>query len=127
MASRGSNKYLSVQHEEHIASLFKGDRSPSSGAAEGDSGDVRRPSFLIECKCTRTATPKWVADFEKIAREAWETGATPMLALRYYKPYNVLAGHNGWIDFTIMLASDQAALTSQESCPYTSDNTCAHR
>lgn len=111
MARRGGSKDLSVRHEDHIAKLFNGKRSRSSGAAEGDAGDVRCPTLLIECKMTRKPPPKIFSDFDKIAKEAWETGKDPVLALRYYKPYSPLAGPDGWVDFTVMLASDHAALT----------------
>lgn len=127
MAPRGSNKDISVKHEDYIARLFDGKRSKSSGAAEHDAGDVRSDRYLFECKATRLTVPKWVADFEKVTKEAWSEGRNPVLALRYYKPYGLLADSNGWMDFTIMLANDMCELTSQETCPYTSDNTCAHR
>lgn len=115
MAKKGSVKYFSVQHEDHIAKLFHGERSPSSGAAEHDGGDVRSDYILIECKMTGNPgaaaskpLPKFVREFEKIAKEAWEEGRTPMLALRYWSPDSVLAGPNGWVDLTLLLATDMA-------------------
>lgn len=115
MARRGSVKYLSVRQEDYIARLFNGRRSKSSGAAEHDAGDVRCVHLLIECKMTGNPgatvskpVPRFVQDFEKIAREAWEESKDPMLALRYYSPDSVLAGADGWIDLTLRLATDDA-------------------
>lgn len=113
MATKGSSKELSIRHEEHIAKLFDGKRSPSSGAAETDAGDVRCKHLLIECKMTGSPgnmvskpLPKFVQEFEKIAQEAWAEGKDPVLALRYYFPDSILAGPDGWIDLGLMLASD---------------------
>lgn len=58
---------------------------------------------------TRKPPPAaWVQHFEKVTQEAWEEGKDPMLALRYYAPDSPLADSNGWIDFTVMRARDQA-------------------
>lgn len=108
MATRGSTKDDSVRQEDYIAKLFDGKRSKSSGAADHDAGDVRTKYLLIECKMTRARKPKFVTDFEKVAKEAWEEGREPMLALRYYDPDSLLSDSEGWIDLTMMLAFDQA-------------------
>ena len=109
MAQRGSKKELSVRHEERIASLFDGERSPSSGAAAGKPGDVTTRCLKIECKETQTQRlPVLIKELSKAAMEAWEHSLTPMLAKRYYAPRHPLANSDGWIDITIMLASDQA-------------------
>lgn len=108
MAKRGSTKDDSVRHEDHLAALFNGKRSRSSGAAVHDAGDVRTEYLLIECKMTRGRKPKFVTEFEKVAKEAWEEGKDPMLALRYYDPDSLLADSEGWIDLTLMRASDMA-------------------
>lgn len=114
--TRLSKKGLANAHEEYIAKLFSGKRSRSSGAAAHDAGDVRTSTHLIECKMTGNPgaavskpVPTVVRQLEKIAKEAWEEGKTPMLALRYYSPHSVLANANGWIDVTLMLATDMAA------------------
>jgi Holliday junction resolvase len=107
VASRGTVKRLSTDHEDHIAKLFDGRRSPSSGASVTDPGDVSTDKYLIECKATRSETkPVYLQQFEKIAREAWEHGKEPMLALRFYQPLSPLSDKGGWVDLVMMLASD---------------------
>lgn len=119
MASRGTKKQLSVEHEEYIARLYDGDRSASSGGAGHDQGDVRLPESLIECKYTGSpgeplkAKPKLVKEFEKVALEAWSEGRDPMMALRYYCPDSPLAGINGWVDLAVRRVSDDA---EREQC-----------
>lgn len=113
MARRGSVKALSVEHEEYIADLFGGRRSPSSGGALHDPGDVRAAPYLIECKMTGTPAEtskksKLAKDFEKIAQEAHPEGLDPMLALRYYDEDSPLANREGWVDLVVMRASDAA-------------------
>lgn len=113
MAARGSTKWHSVKQEEFIASLYDGVRSASSGAAEHDSGDVRCEHVLIECK-VRVPTvkpkplPKFVQDLEKVAQEAYESGKTPVLSLRYHAPSSILANPDGWVDLSVRLACDDA-------------------
>lgn len=114
MARRGSTKALSVEQEEHIARLFRGKRSASSGAAANDAGDVRAKRVLIECKMTKGTTakpkkpPKWVKDFEKITQEAYAEGRDPVLAFRFYDPESVLSDPSGYIDLTVRRASEDA-------------------
>jgi hypothetical protein len=113
MAKKGTSKYLSVQHENHLASLFDGIRSPSSGAASNDAGDVRCPMVLIECKTTgkpgKVKRPAWLEDFEKVTEEAWSEGRDPMMAFQFWDPDSILADQNGYIDLTVRIAKDDAA------------------
>jgi hypothetical protein len=109
MARKGTVKELSVRQEDHIAYLFEGRRSPSSGAAVTDPGDVRCERLLIECKMTMSkAKSKLLTQFEKVAKEAWERDKEPMVALRYFDPESILADRDGWIDLTVMLARDSS-------------------
>jgi len=112
MATRGSKKWYSIQHEDFIAAKYQGKRSPSSGAAEADAGDVRTESLLFECKMTghpgqepkRKAT--LVSLMEKIADEAWEEGKSPAMAMRWFDPSSKLADRDGWVDFIIRRLGD---------------------
>lgn len=116
MAKHGTVKHLANSHEDHIAKVYKGTKSPSSGAAVSDAGDVRILDWLIECKMTGTPgekpkqIPKIVQDFEKIADEAHAEGRNPMLCLRYYHPNSRLSDKNGWVDLTIRLTEDDAEM-----------------
>jgi hypothetical protein len=111
VAKRGSTKFLSVQQEDFIARNYHGRRSPSSGGAVTDQGDVRTPDYLIECKMSGgpgkpVKTPKLVKDLEKVTEEAWSEGKTPLLALRYYDPDSILADRDGWIDLVVQRVAD---------------------
>jgi hypothetical protein len=112
MAARGTTKHWSLVQEERIATVYRGKRSKSSGAAAHDQGDVRTTSQLIECKYTGAPgeplknIPKIVQDFEKIAREAWAEGRDPLLALRYYHPESILADGDGWVDLSVRRTCD---------------------
>lgn len=115
MAKRGSNKWKSVQQEEFIANLYSGTRSPSSGAADTDQGDVRTTHSLIECKVTgspgvepRPKTPRFVKWLEKVALEAWSEGREPALALRYFDPDSPLATPDGWVDVVVRPAASDS-------------------
>jgi hypothetical protein len=108
MAHRGTVKRLSVDHEEHIARLYGGKRSPSSGGAGHDNGDVRCPTLLVECKATMNARPKVLKEFEKIAKEAYAEGRTPALALRYFAPESILADVGGWVDLIVYNVRDDS-------------------
>jgi hypothetical protein len=130
MATRGSKKALSVEHEEYIAKVYEGIRSPSSGAAVTDSGDVKTKKELFECKLTGAPgkvcdehgeidckeclrTPTLVQHMEKVADEAYEVGKEPAVALRYYAPHSKLAGYGGWVDLTVRLTLDDHGRTEQ--------------
>lgn len=108
-----TKKELSRQHEDHIAKLYGGIRSKSSGAAHSDKGDVRADRQMIECKLTgevggppqRTVL---LGVMEKTADEAWSENKIPAVCLRLWNPDSPLAGTEGWVDFTVRLASDDA-------------------
>lgn len=112
MASKGSQKALSVEQEEFIALKYGGERSPSSGAAVTDSGDVKTAEDLFECKYHGSPekplkrTPTIVQQMEKVRDEAQETGRWPVLALRWYLPDSPLANRHGWVDLTVRLTDD---------------------
>lgn len=114
MAKRGSNKALSVTQEDYIAKMYKGRRSPSSGGAENDQGDVRTPLDLIECKSSggpgRVSNKKAtiVRTFEKIFLEATSEGRSPVLALRYFDPDSPLSDTKGWVDLVVRRVEDDA-------------------
>jgi hypothetical protein len=107
IARRGSVKRLSVDQEDTIARIYGGTRSPSSGGAAHDYGDVRCPGLLIECKVTmQEKRPKILKEFEKIAAEAWAEGREPALALRYFAPESILADTDGWVDLMVRRVAD---------------------
>lgn len=112
MAKRGTVKYDSVQHEEFVAKLYKGKRSPSSGAAVSDGGDVRSDEDLFECKQKGNSNKpaKSISIkldvLEKIADEAWSEGREPVVALRIYNPDSPLADDSGNIDLVARLIQD---------------------
>lgn len=115
MAKRGSNKFESVEQENWLARLFNGKRSPSSGAAEHDAGDVKTDTLLIEAKvrmperiAVTKPLPVYVRQLGKVAEEAAETDRTPMLAQRFYFPNEPRANRDGWVDVVVMYASDAA-------------------
>lgn len=94
--------------------MYHGLRSPSSGAAANDSGDVVTPKDLIECKTTGAPgspvrPPAILGHLVKIIEEAQERGRTGVLALRYYAPDHELANRDGWVEITIRRTSDDAA------------------
>lgn len=111
MAKRGTSKWYSIQHEEHVARIYHGKRSRSSGAADNDAGDVRAGKYLIECKTTgkpgHVKTTKLTKDFEKIWQEATQEGRQAVLALRYYQPESPFA-KDGWVDLVVKLADEDA-------------------
>lgn len=108
MAERGTRKRLSVEHEDKLAKLYDGKRSPSSGASKTDRGDVRCAKILIEAKMTKGKIPAWVEKFEKITKEAYYEGREPMLAFRFYNPDSILADSEGWIDLVVRRAGEDA-------------------
>lgn len=111
MARKGSSKWFSEQQENYIARLFGGVRSPSSGGADTDRGDVRLQSTLIECKHTgsflkpaKSISVK-LSDLEKLADEAWSEGKDFALALRLYAPDSVLSDSSGMVDLVVRMAT----------------------
>lgn len=121
MAKRGTVKRKSVDHEDHIAKVYSGRRSASSGGADNDNGDVRTAELLIECKVTGgpgepiKPLPKFVREMEKITDEAMQEGREPILALRYFNPESILADKNGWIDLSVRRTRDDVSYESQVS------------
>jgi hypothetical protein len=119
MAKRGTSKARSVEQEDRIAALYGGVRSASSGAADNDSGDVRSPTDLIECKVTgepgNPKRPALLKVFEKIAEEAFMEGRSPVVALRFYCPDSILADPKGWVDLSVRLSEEDAARAPQVS------------
>jgi hypothetical protein len=112
MAKRGSTKALSVFHEERVAAAYGGVRSPSSGGAAADRGDVRTPTHLHECKNrgtydkpVRSISVK-LNDLEKIADEAASEGKLWALSLSVYAPDSPLAGRHGFVDLTVRPMSE---------------------
>jgi hypothetical protein len=98
------------RHENHIAKLYGGKRTKGSGSGVKQKGDVRITSQgdLVECKArdTRGITPGIVSQLEKVAREAYEEGLDPALALRYYLPDSILADSDGYVDMMVRLVRD---------------------
>lgn len=117
MATRGSSKALSVEQEEHVAKTYGGRRSPSSGGADTDQGDVRTKDALIECKLTgrpgKPAKSTLLKQFEKIAEEAYSEGREPLLAYRFFAPASPLSNRNGWVDLVVRLLPDDALLVEK--------------
>lgn len=113
MAKLKTSKDFSRAHEDFVAAVYHGRRSPSSGAADTDKGDVKDHETLFECKMTRKSSiPKLVKDFEKVAYEAYEQGLDPAVALRYYLPDSPLANpRSGYVDLTVRLTGDDAERT----------------
>lgn len=112
MARRGTAKRKSQDQERHIARLYGGKPSPSSGAADTDAGDVRTEFALIECKVTggpggekRPSLNKIIEWLEGATREAWEENKDGVVALRVYAPDSILSV-NGWLDLSIRPAWD---------------------
>lgn len=113
MAVKGSKKDLSKEHEEYVAVRYGGRRSPSSGAAFTDLGDVRVPEMLVECKGKfgertgdKPVRSTLVTHFEKIADEAWQGDRIPAMALRFYMPESPLANNLGYVDLIVKLLED---------------------
>jgi len=109
MAARGSSKDRSVRQEEYVASRFpSAKRSPSSGAAVSDQGDVRNHQYLIECKVRgqydkpAKSISISMEDLAKITDEAWSEGKEPLMALRIIAdPAHPLADRDGHIDLIV--------------------------
>lgn len=112
MAKRGTNKARSLDQENHLAKLFDGKRSPSSGAASNDAGDIRCEKIMIEAKVTGTPAkvkrPAWLKQFEKVAEEAWQEGREPVMAFRFFDPESILSDSDGIIDLTVRICADDA-------------------
>jgi hypothetical protein len=117
MAKRGTVKQSSLDQENYVARLYNGMRSPSSGAAVTDAGDVRTRYTLIECKTTggpgrdkEIRLPGFIHQLTKASEEAWEEGRSPALALRYYAPDHKLSNQDGWLDVVVRPMADDSEL-----------------
>lgn len=118
MAKHGTSKALSILHEDKVAKDYNGKRSPSSGGADNDSGDVRTSVDLFECKMTggpeRTnRKPKLLQTLEKITEEAYSEGRKPVLALRYFDTESILSDTDGWIDLIVRPLGDDAQSSAE--------------
>lgn len=107
MARAGTSKARSLDQEDHVAAVYGGRRSRSSGASIRDPADVMTDLLDIECKTTGgpgekpVELPGFVKELEKLARKAFANGKAPILALRYYKPESILADYSGWVDLAV--------------------------
>lgn len=114
MARRGSTKWFSERQEERVAKVYGGERSPSSGAAVTDAGDVRMRENNNLCECKHAGTFEKPAksislrlkDLEKIADEAWAEGMEPMMVLTMYAPDSILADKDGEVSVSVRLMLD---------------------
>jgi hypothetical protein len=113
MAVSGSKKALSKEHEDYVAGRYGGRRSPSSGAAWTDLGDVKHEGYLIECKGQfgerageNSVRSTLLQQFEKIFDEASQGDRIPAVALRFYKPESALADNNGYVDLIVKTMDD---------------------
>jgi hypothetical protein len=113
VAKRGSNKDRSVEQENWVAKVYGGKRSPSSGAADTDQGDVRlvEEGTLIECKTTggpgdKPKGGRLLTEFEKIADEAFSEAREPAMCLRFWRPDSVLSDRDGYVNLTVRLTLD---------------------
>lgn len=93
-----STTALSKLQEDHIAKLYNGKRSPSSGASWSDQGDIRYEfhtdeiapydilfSFLGECKTTQAKSISLKKEvWEKIAEEAAHSKRRPCMFIRFH-------------------------------------------
>lgn len=117
MALRGTKKARSIAQEDRVAELYNGVRSPSSGGADNDQGDVRTSTQLIECKYSggpeqdraregkgeEVRRSQLLRVFEKITLEAWTEDREPVMAIREWAPESKLANKDGWVDLTVRL------------------------
>jgi Holliday junction resolvase len=76
------------KHENYIAKMYKGRRSPSSGASWSDRGDVRfdieNYKFTAECKTTEKKSFSIKKDtWNKIVEEAQEQDRRPCMFVRF--------------------------------------------
>lgn len=105
------------KHESDIAKVYSGSRVRGSGSGVREKGDVRvtSNSELFECKYTDSQKKKAtiVRRMEKIAKEAYEEGMDPALALRFYDPDSPLA-RNGYVDLVVRLVNDDVRRTSED-------------
>lgn len=78
---RWKNK-LSKEQENRVAKVFKGDRTPASGAKWYCKGDVKCRDFLIEAKLTKQGQFKFtIGIWNKIRKEAITLSKTPLVCV----------------------------------------------
>ena len=121
MASRGTTKALSVDHENYVARTLGGERTINSGATDRRKGDVDRVRIpyldvMLECKLTgdvvkvaKSISVK-LDDLEKLSDEADITGECPMIALRIINPDSPIADDKGNVDWVALPIGDLAYL-----------------
>ena len=82
---RRTHKELSQRSEKRAATELGGKVQIASGAISGLKGDVVTDEFLVEDKITRSSTQVTLkkAWLDKIKREAFMAGRTPLLRLTF--------------------------------------------
>lgn len=108
-----TTKARSQAQERHVALVYDGAVSRSSGGAITDNGDVRTAQELFECKQTgepgkpaKSISVK-VDVLEKLVDEAYEFGLTPAgLHLRIFNPVSPLSDADGNIDLMVRFEAD---------------------
>lgn len=109
-------KELSVAQEEHLAEVYGGRRSPSSGASVTDTGDVGTAQDLMEAKLTGSYDKPaksiriQLADLEKIVDEAAQTGRWPVFHIQIVNPDSPIADGRGVVEWTLRPLHDDLAL-----------------
>lgn len=90
MARPRTKKAKSIEQEEYVADLLGGRRTPSSGAADNDKGDILTPENLVEAKYTENKSVSLKREtWEKIHHEAWGRGRRPAMAIRFRDEKNL--------------------------------------
>ena len=80
---------MAQKHENYIAKMYNGRRSPSSGASWADRGDVRFTikndyDFTSECKATEKKSYSLKLEtWEKVVEEAAEQNRRPCMFIRF--------------------------------------------
>lgn len=114
LASRGSQKELSVQQEKHIAATLQGRRTINTGAGDKEKADILLDdcSVLVECKYTgdviepaKSISVK-LEDLEKVWDQAAQIGFSPALAIRITNPDSRLSDDRGHVDWVAVPARD---------------------
>jgi Holliday junction resolvase len=87
--SKKTTTSMAQKHENYIAKMYGGRRSPSSGASWSDRGDVRITirddfAFTAECKTTEKKSYSIKLDtWNKIVEEAQEQNRRPCMFIRF--------------------------------------------
>jgi hypothetical protein len=101
LAKQGQTGHGNIS-EKRVAKQLGAQQTPGSGAFRGHKGDARLKTesrkFLIESKATKAATMSldlgWLV---KIATEAKNTGATPVLTVSFVNPDGTAKPNGDWI------------------------------